>query len=157
VTDYDTGLQWEQKTDDGGLHDTDYVLSWSSGGYNPDLTYPDGGLFMELVGRVNACTFDGVALTGGFAGHCDWRIPAITELVSIVEPSAPGCGTVGGSCVDETVFGPLRVDTKYWSSTVVAPTPTEPNLSLGVDFSLGTTFLGQRQLALKARVVRTAL
>src|SRR5262245_33383010 len=28
VTDYDTGLQWEQKTDDGTLHDKDNQYIW---------------------------------------------------------------------------------------------------------------------------------
>ena len=29
VTDYDTGLQWEQKTDDGSVHDKDNEYDWS--------------------------------------------------------------------------------------------------------------------------------
>jgi len=30
ATDYDTGLQWEQKTDDGGVHDKDNRYSWNT-------------------------------------------------------------------------------------------------------------------------------
>ena len=30
ATDYDTGLQWEQKTDDGSVHDKDNTYTWST-------------------------------------------------------------------------------------------------------------------------------
>jgi hypothetical protein len=31
VTDTRTGLMWEQKTDDGSIHDKDNVYTWSTG------------------------------------------------------------------------------------------------------------------------------
>jgi hypothetical protein len=37
VTDYDTGLQWEQKTADGSVHDLGNEFDWS-----PSLGPPDG-------------------------------------------------------------------------------------------------------------------
>ena len=40
VTDYDTGLQWEQKTGDSTVHDKDNTYSWS-----PSLGPPDGTAF----------------------------------------------------------------------------------------------------------------
>jgi hypothetical protein len=46
ATDYDTGLQWEQKTDDGSVHDKDNTYSWS-----PTLGPPDGTAFTAFLTR----------------------------------------------------------------------------------------------------------
>jgi hypothetical protein len=46
VTDYNTGLQWEQKTDDGSVHDKDNLYDWS-----PTLAPPDGTAFTTFLGH----------------------------------------------------------------------------------------------------------
>ena len=53
-------------------------------------------------------------MTGGFAGHCDWRLPTIVELEGIVDMTASGCGS-GSPCID-SIFGPT-VTNFYWSAT----------------------------------------
>jgi hypothetical protein len=112
VTDYDTGLMWEQKTDDGSVHDKDNVYSWS----------PSAGLLMDgtastlFLETLNSCvSSDGVTVTGGFATHCDWRLPSIEELAGVVDLGAPGCGS-GSPCIDQGVFGPT-VAYVYWTAT----------------------------------------
>ena len=77
ATDYDTGLQWEQKTDDGTVHDKDNKYSWNA--VCPAGTTPDGTAFtVFLTGTLNnGMSGDGTTTTGCFAGHCDWRLPAI--------------------------------------------------------------------------------
>jgi hypothetical protein len=84
LTDYDTGLQWEQKTNDGSVHDASNYYAWSDSASGA----PDGPAFTVFLGTLN----DGVGASTGtglaglvtavcFAGHCDWRLPAIEELI----------------------------------------------------------------------------
>ena len=114
VTDNQTGLMWEKKTDDGSVHDKDNGYTWSD-----TFSDPDGTAFVDFLGALNHCVDDGTfpptGVTGGFAGYCDWRLPTIVELQTIVDLSAPGCGS-GSPCIDETVFGPT-MSSVYWSST----------------------------------------
>lgn len=115
VTDNATGLQWEKKSGVGGgespldPHDVDNVYSWSLGS-----NFPDGDVFTSFLGRLNECvkSSDEAAVTGGFAGHCDWRLPSVSELETILLGSYP-CETL--PCIDP-VFGPT-VESDYWSST----------------------------------------
>jgi hypothetical protein len=123
VTDYNTGLVWEQKDNLDGTpnpadpHDADNTYHWSASGT------PDGGAFTGFLASLNDCeSSDGTTLTGGFAGHCDWRLPSVVELAGIVDLSAPGCGT-GSPCIDQTVFGPTVLGF-YWSATTIATVPT---------------------------------
>lgn len=119
VTDYVTGLMWEQKDDNGGIHDKDDVYTWSSGSpYDPD-----GTAFTVFLDTLNGgatgvgdCdSGDRLTQNGGFAGHCDWRLPTIAELRTILLGPAP-CTT--SSCIDEDVFGPTAsVPSLYWSAT----------------------------------------
>ena len=57
VTDRLTGLQWEQKTNDGSIHDTGNIYTWASGrprwqpGFQRSSTARDA-----------------------FCNHCDWRL-----------------------------------------------------------------------------------
>ena len=98
ATDYDTGLQWEQKDNLDGMpnpadpHDADNLYAWSA-----SHTAPDGAAFTAFLGTLNNGTSsDGAAISGCFAGHCDWRLPAIGELAGIVDLNAPGCSTFTG-------------------------------------------------------------
>jgi hypothetical protein len=116
VTDTQTGLMWEKKDDLGGIHDKDNIYGWSGSG-----TDPDGPAFVDFLGTLNNGTSsDGTTISGCFAGHCDWRLPTSAELQTIVDASAPGCGS-GSACIDAT-FGPT-VASNYWSSTTLAGTP----------------------------------
>ena len=124
ATDYDTGLQWEQKTDDDSVHDQDNRYSWNTafGGPTADGT-PNGTAFMVFLGTLNNGTASpGAETSRCFAGHCDWRLPAIEELRGIRDPGAPGCDS-GSPCIDETVFGPTVADF-YWSATTISGDPS---------------------------------
>jgi hypothetical protein len=128
VADLQTGLQWEKKDGADGTpgfgtpnlgnpHDVDNRYTWST-----SVDAADGTAFTDFLSRLNSCASnDGSSVvSAGFAGHCDWRLPTITELRTIVDPSAPGCGS-GRCCFPciDPVFGPTQVDF-HWSATSVA-------------------------------------
>jgi len=119
VSDRQTGFQWEKKTSDGSVHDAGNTYTWSASG-----TGPDGTAFTSFLAALNGgatgvgdCSADVSGDAGGFAGHCDWRLPTVVELRTIVDTGASGCGA-GGACVDP-VFGTTSAGF-YWSSTASA-------------------------------------
>ena len=134
VTDHQTCLQWEKKDNlDGSVnlldpHDADNIYTWSSTG-----TAADGTAFTDLLSRLNSScvsTTAGSTVTGGFAGHCDWRVPNLKELESIVnlENSAPAVSPA----FDNNCTSPCTVLTcsctqssAYWSSSNNAVFPQD--------------------------------
>jgi hypothetical protein len=150
VTDNRTKLQWEKKgntcvgggnasayctvasecpggTCSCGPHCVNNLYSWTvSGAPYP----PDGTVFTSFLATLNGgdtgvgscASNDGSTQAGGFAGHCDWRLPAIEELRGIVDLAAPECKVFPGSCIDETVFGPT-IAGLYWSASTQAGSP----------------------------------
>jgi len=114
VTDLNTGLQWEQRVAGSScLHCVDDTYSWSAGGVTAD-----GTAFTSFLARLTAAcgAEDGPSpISGGFAGHCDWRLPTIDELLTILDVSQGNCGGGSGPCIDPS-FGPTA-PSFYWSST----------------------------------------
>ncbi|HSP96523.1 MAG TPA: DUF1566 domain-containing protein, partial [Candidatus Dormibacteraeota bacterium] len=134
VTDQKTGLAWEQKDALDGSpnpsdpHDADNLYAWSSSG-----SAPDGTLFTSFLFGLNAGTSpDGLATSGCFTGHCDWRLPTSEELAGIVNETLGTCAGGEGPCIDPAL-GPMQAD-GYWSATTFSRNASRAWL---VDFSSG--------------------
>ena len=65
VRDNVTGLVWENKTDDGSIHDKDNTYNWQDA----------QDVFIATLNSQN------------FGGYSDWRLPSVNELQSIVDYS----------------------------------------------------------------------
>jgi len=140
VTDRLTGLQWEQKTNDGSIHDVGNAYRWSSI-EDLDETDPDGSVFTTFVATLNGTCF---------AGACDWRLPTRDELLTIVSGGYP-CPL--SPCIDEALFGPTT--TVYWTSTESLLLPTG---AWAVGFwTGGAADGGSKFSAILARAVRGGL
>ena len=126
VTDNNTRLTWEKKTD----ATVNLVYTWYGAlDYAAELNAMNGGQ--------------------GFAGHNDWRLPNIRELQSIVDYSrtAPCINPVFGPTMGKLNF----VD--FWTSTSWAPGPQ--NGAVSVDFASHGTVIGfGKTSALRVRAVR---
>lgn len=129
-------------------HDVNDAYTWTD-----TAVVPNGSAFKLFLGSLNHCgTLDGTTLFGGFAGHCDWRLPAVGELSGIVDPGASGCGS-GSPCIDQSVFGPTAAH-QYWSAI---PFSDITNLAWYVNFLNGSANQEDRFSAFWVRAVRSAL
>jgi Protein of unknown function (DUF1566) len=115
ITDTNTGLVWEKKDDSGGIHDKDNTYTWSS-----SAVAADGSVFNTFLGTLNQTNF---------AGHHDWRLPTVSELVSILDfgmdtPAVdPLFNTICTSGCTVTTCSCTALGT-YWSSTTTAYDPS---------------------------------
>jgi len=111
IKDQRTGLFWEKKSDDASIHDKDFSYSWGQG-VSP---YPMNGTMVTVfLASLNTPPC--------FGGFCDWRIPNIRELLSLVDYGTPYPKTFGAfdtgcaaSCTVKTCS--CTRDGRYWSST----------------------------------------
>ncbi|MEE8147756.1 MAG: DUF1566 domain-containing protein [Longimicrobiales bacterium] len=138
ITDLNTGLVWEKKSDDGSIHDQDTSYNWDNA----------FALHIATLNDPNA----------PFAGHTDWRVPNLRELQSLVDlaPSptvdpafdtgcVPSCTVTSCSCTPPSF---------YWSSSTFAISPT---LAWTVVFSSGVGAVQPKSMNLFVRAVRGGL
>ena len=146
LVDLATGLHWEMKhASDGGPdftnpHDVDNQYSWTSLA-DEIAEDPDGTLFVDFLKKLNE---RGEATGRCFAGHCDWRLPKVAELISIRQEHC-----TRPQCVDAE-YGPNK-GSRYWSGDTVEG---RPNLAWAVKFFAGRANRTQKKFALYARAVR---
>lgn len=153
VTDYDTGLQWEKKT---GCSEN-FCFCVAGDPHCVGTTYTWG----DAVSYVNGTTVDGSVLSGafaGFAGHSDWRLPTIVELLGILDPSVAGCSTNGGPACIDPIFGPTGSPFfyTYWSATADYYSPDD-NAWVGTFRPNFPSFEDHKTSSYYVRGVRSAL
>jgi len=101
VTDNQTGLMWRNKLGRD--------MEWTHDDFDQA---PNGIVFSAYLGGLNdADSPDGTSTPGCFAGHCDWRLPTIVELMTIQLEPFP-CAT--SPCLDP-IFDPL------WQNAIICP------------------------------------
>lgn len=122
ISDLRTGLMWEVKSQEPGLHHAANTYTWyfTTGEIytRGDNGVQNGGTCVEsdcdtegFVEAVNA---------RGLCGHHDWRIPTKEELGSLIDPRI----RTPGPTLDTTYF-PTTGATEYWtSSTYVYHAPS---------------------------------
>lgn len=81
---------------------------------------------------------------GGFAGHTDWRLPELAELVTIVE------GHCWDSAINTVVF-PATPAHSFWSSS---PYDDGFGIAWGTHFGYGRVHTGFKHYAYSVRLVR---
>lgn len=120
VTDSTTGLIWEKKTDDGGIHDMDNTYTWSMGDNSFNGTAKT--LFLDGLNcqgaYVNGCS--------PWLGHADWHLPEIGDLSGLIDTTVPNCDPPDGSvaCINP-IFGPTAPETYVSATTAVDPSAVQ--------------------------------
>ena len=157
VCDSQTGLMWEKKTGTVGAavacgpatgcadpHDVNNAYTWSAA---TSSTEPSGTLYTNFLTKLNDLEFpnDGTTTTC-FAEHCDWRVPTIGELRSILQ--APSC--TANPCIAAGFPGPTQAF-DHWSSSSLASNPDNAWI---VVFSSGSVSDGVKTFNTHARAVR---
>lgn|GEM_PF-3041535 len=148
LTDNKTGLMWEKKSPagTGDVHDVNKGYSWSAA---PPYTDPTGSLYTSFLQALNNNSTADAASTC-FANYCDWRIPTIAELQSILSVPWPNC--TARPCID-AAFGPTQTNNMYWASTTQLNN-SNVAFAWGVDFFRGQAAINPRQFPGYARAVR---
>lgn len=149
VRDNVTGLVWEVKTDDGGLHDKDWTYTWynsnpqTNGGYRG--TANGGTCYLSLSGRCDTEKYVQDINAEGWCGYRDWRMPTRLELQDIVD-----YGHVNPSSINQTFF-PNTPSSSFWTGSTFV---SFLNYAWGVDFGGGWVVYLCHQDAYRVRLVR---
>jgi len=149
ITDLNTRLTWEKKSDDDSLNDKDRRFPWAgrcagdgatlctedascatAGGpcenADSETPHPDGLTAFEWLAALNAASF---------AGHSDWRLPNARELETLVDRDrfSPVVAAVfDASCGPESIGNPpctvltcsCTVPGVYWTSSTYVSVPS---------------------------------
>lgn len=125
VRDNVTGLVWEVKTDDGGIHDRDNTYRWGGKtalGTGYGTYYPDWDTLVDGSNTKHLC------------GFSDWRVPTRAELQGLVHYGRTN------PAIDTDYF-PNTPASDFWSAS---PYASSSSNAWYVYFSLGNALSGNR-------------
>jgi hypothetical protein len=152
VKDKVTGLTWEVKSDDGGLHDSRWTYSW----YESDNTKNGGTVGVQNGGQCgldapkkprticDTAAYVKAINTAGLCSKKDWRLPTKEELHSIVH-------YFSGYLIDPSYFG-YRDGGGMWSSS---PYAGDSNAAWYVGFDYGYSYWTGKDYPAGIRLVRS--
>lgn len=138
VKDNVTGLMWEVKTTDGGIHSSNSSFRWggkSVRGAGWGDYYPDWNALVDGSNSSNYC------------GHNDWRVPTKKELRNIVN-----LGRIDPT-IDNNYF-PNAHPGLYWTSSPASSFVELSDYAWAIDFSQGASLPLERFNYMKVRLVR---
>jgi hypothetical protein len=144
ITDLNTGLMWEKKSNDGSDHDVSKMFVWSS---------PFTDTVWDWIDAINTEVGNGI----GFAGFNDWRLPNVRELQSIIDYGRSSSPAVDPAFNNNVSIGctvltcSLTVSSAYWSSTTIASNPID---AWAVDFGVGLLVPSLKSASHFVRAVR---
>jgi hypothetical protein len=156
ITDNNTGLMWEKKDESGGIHDRHNRYRWGTNG----VPFPmNGSMVTEFLATLNRAPC--------FAGHCDWRIPNVRELQSLVDFGVPYPGPTVNKAFHDPVGCPHCTDItlpscsctsadRYWTSSTYVGRKNG-SWAWYVHFSGGTLRYHDKFAIMKIRAVRGGL
>jgi hypothetical protein len=136
VIDEITGLVWEVKTTDSGIHDKDNTYAWGGVTRQGDFGDTFSTDWDSLVNGSN---------DNNFCGYSDWYVPSIKELESLIDFS------VSGLTIDTNYF-PNTIDSRYWSAI---PASRQTSRAWFVQFANGQTASTNRVGTRSLRLVRS--
>jgi hypothetical protein len=169
VMDNQTGLMWQVESN----YNLNQQLNWTR-----TTPFPDGNIFTNFLPQLNDgeyydptayVTFASQNLpigllvqgnpsnpTSCFANRCDWRIPTLAELRTIVYRNEIVCTLPGYACINP-IFGATQASI-YWtsSSDLTAHANGSADEAYCVDFSTGHDCEDLKTAAHYVRAVRTA-
>ncbi|HEY9033104.1 MAG TPA: DUF1566 domain-containing protein [Pseudomonadales bacterium] len=130
LRDNHTGLVWEHKTNDGGLHDRDWTYSW----YNTDASANGGNAGVEdggsclTPGRCDTQKFVDDVNAASLCGSSNWRVPSVDELMGIMH-----FGRINPA-IDTGLFANISASWIAWSATSWA---NDNSAAAYAEFSIG--------------------
>ncbi len=126
VRDGTTGLVWEAKTDDGGLHDKNWIYldtTNNKDNYDPRDDNEDGGLCLASTDANDGiyCHTEGYVADVNATGQCgstDWRMPTEAELRTIIYCSNGFIAELDSGCainyVERGTYISPTINTEYF-------------------------------------------
>ncbi len=156
VRDNVTGLVWEIKTTDNGLHDSRHSYSWY-------ITENNGGFTGDLSGAGTACTlancntqaFVEEVNNQGLCNFYDWRLPTHNELLSILHLGNTASPMIDQDYFPQTVTN-LTAPVWYWTSipSVDGVSNDQARNAWAIDFASGNDNFLNKSTPVSIRLVR---